>query len=85
MPYCIRVTEPLHTSDQKLSAYERELIGLIKVVHHWWLYIWGRAFTVRTDHYSLKFLLDQMLFRIPQQTWVNKLFSDDLSVEYRRG
>jgi hypothetical protein len=45
----------------------------------------GGAFTVRTDHWSLKFLLDQRLTTIPQHTWVTKLFGYDLSVEYRPG
>jgi hypothetical protein len=57
----------------KLPAYERELIGLVKVVRHWRPYLWGRPFTVRTDHQSLKFLLDQRLSTIPQHTWVSKL------------
>jgi hypothetical protein len=70
---------------QKLPAYERELIGLVKVVCHWRPYLWGRAFTVRTDHYSLKFILDQRLSTIPQHTWVSKLFGYDLTVEYRPG
>jgi transposase InsO family protein len=47
--------------------------------------LWGRPFTVRTDHYSLKFLLDQRLSIIPQHTWVSKLFGYDLTVEYRPG
>jgi hypothetical protein len=34
----------------KLPAYERELIGLVKVVRHWRPYVWGRFFLVRTDH-----------------------------------
>jgi hypothetical protein len=77
-----RAVAPHH---QKLPAYERELIGLIKAVHNWRPYLWGRAFTVRTDHYSLKFLLDQWLSTIPQHTWVSKLFGYDLTVEYRPG
>jgi hypothetical protein len=68
---------------QKLPAYERELIGLVKAVRHWRPYVWGRPFTVRTDHYSLKFLLDQRLSTIPQHTWVSKLFGYDITVEYR--
>jgi hypothetical protein len=42
----------------KLAAYERELIELVKVVRHWKPYLWTRPFIVRTDHYSLKYLLD---------------------------
>jgi hypothetical protein len=70
---------------QKLLAYERELIGLVQAERHWRLYIWGHPFTVRTNHYSLKFLLDQRLSTIPQHTWVSKLFEYDLTVEYRQG
>jgi hypothetical protein len=43
----------------KLPAYEHELIGLVKAVHHWRPYLWGRSFLIRTDHFSLKFILDQ--------------------------
>ncbi|KAK5812894.1 hypothetical protein PVK06_028338 [Gossypium arboreum] len=43
----------------KLAAYERELIGLAKAVTHWRPYLWGRHFLIRTDHFSLKYLLDQ--------------------------
>jgi hypothetical protein len=50
----------------KLAAYERELIGLVKAVHHWRSYLWPKEFVVRTDHYSLKYLLDQCLSTIPQ-------------------
>jgi hypothetical protein len=69
----------------KLAAYERELIGLVQAVHHWRPYLWGRHFSVRTDHYSLKFLLDQRLSTVPQHQWINKLFGFDFSVEYRPG
>jgi hypothetical protein len=71
---------------QKLSAYERELNGLVKTIRHWRSYIWSCAFTVRTSHYSLKFQLDHRpnsLSTIPQQAWVSKLFGYDLTVEYR--
>jgi hypothetical protein len=68
---------------QKLPAYERELIGLVKAVRNWRPYLWGRPFTVRTNHYSLKFILDQRLSTIPQHTWVSKLFGYNLAVEYR--
>jgi hypothetical protein len=60
--YFSKPIAPRHVS---LAAYERELIGLVQAVRHWRPYLWGRAFIVKTDHYSLKFLLDQRLATIP--------------------
>jgi hypothetical protein len=45
--------------------------------------LWGRQFLVRTDHFSLKYLLDQGLSTVPQHQWISKLFSFDFTVEYR--
>lgn len=69
----------------KLAAYERELIKLVQAVCHWRPYLWTWAFCIRTDHYSLKNLLDQRLSTIPQHTWVSKLFGYSFRVEYRPG
>jgi len=59
-------SRPFATCHVKLAAYERELIGLVQAVRHWRPYLWGRRFLIRTDHYSLKYLLDQRLSTIPQ-------------------
>jgi hypothetical protein len=80
--YFNRTVAPRHA---KLSPYERESIGLVKVVRNWQPYLWGRSFTVRTDHRSLKYILDQHLTTIPQHTWVTKLFGYDLDVVYHPG
>lgn len=69
----------------KLVAYERELIGLAKAVIHWRPYLWGRQFLIRTDHYSLKFLLEQRLSTSPQIHWISKLLGYDFGVEFRSG
>jgi hypothetical protein len=70
---------------QALAAYERELIGLVQAVRHWRSYLWGRRFSVKTDHYNLKYLLDQRLATIPQHHWVGKLLGFDFSVVYKPG
>ena len=80
--YFSRPVVPRHHS---LAAYERELIGLVHAIHHWRPYLWGRRFLVRTDHYSLKFLLGQRLATIPQHHWVGKLLGFDFTVEYKPG
>ncbi|KAL4324350.1 hypothetical protein GQ457_11G020520 [Hibiscus cannabinus] len=69
----------------KLAAYERELIGLAKAVTHWRPYLWDRHFIIRTDHFSLKYLLDQRLTTSPQQHWISKLMGFDFRVEYKAG
>nr|XP_051211532.1 uncharacterized protein LOC127329025 [Lolium perenne] len=78
-------SRPFAARHHKLAAYERELIGLVQAVRHWRAYLWGRTFRVRTDHYSLKFLLDQRLSTVLQHQWISKLFGFDFTVEYRPG
>jgi len=78
-------SRPAAPRHQSLAAYEREPIGLLLAIRHWRPYLWGRRFLVRTDHFSLKFLLDQRLATIPQHHWVGKLLGFDFSVEYKAG
>jgi hypothetical protein len=66
-----------------LAAYERELIGLVHAIQHWRPYLWGHRFVVNTDHYSLKYLLDQRMSTIPQHHWVGKLLGFDFAVEFK--
>jgi hypothetical protein len=40
---------------------------------------------VKTDHYNLKYLLDERLATIPQHQWVSKLMGFDFAVEYKSG
>jgi hypothetical protein len=68
-----------------MATYKRELIGLVQAVRHWRAYLWGREFVVKTDHYSLRYLLDQRLATIPQHQWVNKIMGFDFRVEYKPG
>jgi hypothetical protein len=78
-------SRPVAPRHRSLAAYERELIGLVQAVRHWRPYLWGRRFTVKTDHYSLKYLLDQRLATIPQHHWVDKLLGFDFTIEYKSG
>ena len=77
-----RMIAPQHA---KLAAYERELIGLVTAVKHWRPYLRGCTFLIRSNHYSLKYILDQRLSTIPQHRWVTKLLGYDFTVEYKPG
>jgi hypothetical protein len=72
-------------SSRHIAAYERELIRLVLVVCHWRPYLWGHPFLIRTDHFSLKFLLDQKLSTIPQHQWASKFLGFNFRVEYKHG
>jgi hypothetical protein len=78
-------SRPFAARHLKLAAYERELISLVQAVRHWRPYLWGRQFLVRTDHFSLKYLLDQCLSTVPRHQWISKLFGFGFTVEYRSG
>jgi hypothetical protein len=69
----------------KIMAYEHELIGFVYPIRHWCPYLWGHPFLIRTENYSLKFLLDQKLATIPLPQWVSKLLSFDFRVKYKPG
>ncbi|WVZ49312.1 hypothetical protein U9M48_000681 [Paspalum notatum var. saurae] len=76
---------PFAARHLKLAAYEWELIDLVQAVRHWHPYLWGHTFVLRTDHYNLKYLLDQRVSTVPQHQWISKLFGFDFTVEYRLG
>jgi hypothetical protein len=76
---------PIAACHAKLEAYECELIGLVHAVHHWRPYLWGCTFVIKTNHYSLNFLIDQRLPTIPQYHWASKLLGFNFQVEYKPG
>lgn len=73
--------------DQGNNRYlhEREMLAIIMAVHKWNQYLWGRSFKIRTDHVSLKYLLDQKLSFPSQHLWLTKLLGFDYEIEFRSG
>ena len=74
---------PFAARHLKLTAYERELIGLVQAVRHWRPYLWGCHFLIHTDHYRLKFRLDQRLSTVLQHQWISMSFGFDFALDYR--
>lgn len=75
----------LSRKDQALSTYEKELMAVVLAVLKWRYYLLGRQFLIRTDHQSLKYLLEQRIGTPFQQKWITKLLGFDYSIVYKCG
>lgn len=71
--------------NQKLSAYERELLAIIQACSTWRHYLEGRTFVIRTDHESIKHLLTQKLHTYLQHKGISKLLGLDYIIQYKKG
>ncbi|KAJ0440472.1 putative nucleotidyltransferase, Ribonuclease H [Helianthus annuus] len=72
-------------SNRLKSAYDRELLALVMAVQKWSHYLLGRHFLIRTDHYTLKFLLEQRITTADQQRLLLKLLPYDFSIVHKAG
>jgi len=68
-----------------LSTYEKEMLAIVKAIWKWRHYLLGKPFIVRTDHKSLKYLLEQRIATPAQTRWLPKLLGYDYTIEYKKG
>ncbi|GJT02811.1 retrotransposon-related protein [Tanacetum coccineum] len=67
------------------ATYQKELFAVVEAVYKWRQYLLGRCFTIRTDHMSLKELMQQVIQTPLQQKYVQKLMGFDFAIEYKTG
>ena len=48
-------------------------------------YLLGSHFSIKTDHQSLKYFLEQWVSSPTQYKWVNKLMGYDYEITYKKG
>ncbi|KAF8405656.1 hypothetical protein HHK36_007732 [Tetracentron sinense] len=77
-----KTLSPLHL---KMSVYDKEMLAVAHAVTKWRPYLIGRRFLIRTDHRSLKYLLEQRISSMEQQKWVTKLLGYDYEIVYKKG
>ena len=70
---------------QSYYTYEKELLAVVMVVQKWRHYLLNTHFIIKTDHRSLKFILDKKWTTAFQQRWLVKLMEFDFSIEYKQG
>jgi hypothetical protein len=78
----------LSPAERNYSASEREALACLWACEHWHFYVYGRQFTLITDHQALKTLLSSggsghRPLRLHR--WADRLFQYNFSVVYRPG
>nr|GEU50102.1 retrotransposable element Tf2 [Tanacetum cinerariifolium] len=77
--------QDLAPKHQVLSTYEKEFLAVIQALEKWRGYLLDRHFVIKTDHYSLKYLLDQRITTPAQMKWLLKLMGFDYEIVYKKG
>lgn len=65
--------------------YEKELLAITFVVSKWRHYLEQELFFIKTDHESIKFLLEQRLHTNLQHKGISKLLGLNYKILYRKG
>ncbi|GBM03364.1 hypothetical protein AVEN_256908-1 [Araneus ventricosus] len=93
-PCCPRILETRNVSSltparawvsQKVCVTRKELLTIVKFVEHFHHYLYGQKFLLRTDHASLRWLLN---FKEPEgqiARWIRRLQEYDFEIQHRKG
>ncbi|GJU23444.1 putative alpha/beta hydrolase fold protein [Tanacetum coccineum] len=79
------LSKTLAPKHQSFSAYERELLAMVLALQKWRGYLLDRHFKIKTDHFSLKYVLDQRMTTPFQSKWHLKFLGFDYEIEYKKG
>nr|CAD1837746.1 unnamed protein product [Ananas comosus var. bracteatus] len=68
-----------------LSTYEKEFLTILMAVQKWKHYLSIRTFIIKTNHESLKHLLEQRISTPMQQKGMMKLMGLNYTIQYKKG
>ena len=78
-------SKTLSKPERNYCVTRRELLAVIKSVEHFYKYLYGRKFLLRTDHAALQWLLK---FKNPEgqvARWIERLQEYDFETQHRAG
>ncbi|GBN67899.1 Retrovirus-related Pol polyprotein from transposon 297 [Araneus ventricosus] len=78
-------SKSLGKPERNCCVTRKELLAIVKSIEHFHHFLYGRKFLLRTDHASLRWLLN---FREPEgqiARWIQRLQEYDFEIQHRKG
>ncbi|GBN25970.1 Retrovirus-related Pol polyprotein from transposon 17.6, partial [Araneus ventricosus] len=78
-------SKSLGKPERNYCVTRKELLAIVKSIEHFHHYLYGRKFLLRTDHASLRWLLN---FREPEgqiARWIQRLQEYDFEIQHHKG
>lgn len=75
----------LRDYERHYSIYDKEMLVIMHALAKFRQYLVGNRFKVKTDHNSLRFLMEQKDLSDRQQKWISKLQAYGFEIEYVKG
>lgn len=79
------VSKKLSTTEQKYSTYEKEAFAIVYCIHHFRPYLYGRKFTIVTDHRPLIWIKSARDPTSRLARWRLKIEEYNYTIVYREG
>ena len=75
----------LNPSERNYAAHDLELLGIVDTLRAWRCYLYGRRFTIHTDHDPLRYLETQKRLSPRQVRWIERLLDFDFILKPIKG
>ncbi len=79
------LSKKLLPAEQRYPTHEQELFAIIIAIKTWRHYLYGRKFTIQTDHHSLIYFMKQQNLSNRQARWSELLQQYNFVIEYKPG
>lgn len=75
----------LSDNEQRWHIHEQELLAVIHCIRVWRVYVYGRPFTVCSDHKALQWLLERPQLSPRQARWLDLFAEYEFTITYKPG
>jgi hypothetical protein len=72
-------------AERNYSSYQGECLAAVWAVQHFWVYLYGRRFTLIADHEILQWPMKNERLRGMLARWANILQEYDIEIKHRKG